>query len=146
MAVIPAGQTADAVPVPADVAASVSVISEPETRRAIGDPDDLSDITRADHEWAPAHPEPAAVNAVDNDDPRYATSSATDTLVRGRSNLVWRLKQTAQRNLPEPPAVCPNPTCGHTTTDTSERGRLLEDIQVVWLEPADDRWPVGVGL
>ncbi|WP_245670605.1 recombinase family protein [Nocardia flavorosea] len=137
VAVSPSGQTADAVPVPAAAAASVSVLSEPETRRAIGDPDDRSDITRADHEPAPDRPKPAAPTAV-VDDARYETSSTTNGLVHGRSNLVWRLKQTAQRNLPEPPAVCPNPMCGYTTSDTSERGRLLEDIQVVWLEPADD--------
>ncbi|WP_280456987.1 recombinase family protein [Nocardia carnea] len=139
VAVSPAGQTADAVPVLADAAASVSVISERETRRAIGDPDDLFDIAPADPEPAPAHPKPAAVTAADNDDDeRYETSDTASGLVRRRPNLAWRLKQTAHRNLPEAPAVCPNPMCGYTSSDTSERGRMLEDIQVVWLEPADD--------
>jgi DNA invertase Pin-like site-specific DNA recombinase len=57
VAVSPAGQTADAVPVLADAAASVSVISERETPRVIGDPDDLCDIAPADPEPAPGAPE-----------------------------------------------------------------------------------------
>src|SRR5690606_22150671 len=66
------------------------------------------------------------------------TSTSAREFARERPNLAWRLKQTARMNLPEPRAVCPNEACGYTALETSERGRLLQDIKVVWLEPADD--------
>ncbi|WP_083873310.1 recombinase family protein [Nocardia testacea] len=138
VAVSSAGNPTDAVSVLADAPAPVSVIAEQETRRATGDPADLFDIAKADHEPASAQPKPAAVTTVDDDDERDETSNTAFDFARERPNLTWRLKQTAQRNLPEAPAVCPNPMCGYNSSDTSERGRLLEDIQVVWLEPADD--------
>ncbi|MFX0581050.1 hypothetical protein [Nocardia nepalensis] len=41
-------------------------------------------------------------------------------------------------NMPDP-AVCPNESCGYTTTTAvSERGWLLGEIKVIWLEPAND--------
>ncbi len=88
-------------------------------------------------------PEPDPIRPLPADDDNAAgehaeTSASTREFERERPNLAWRLKQTARMNLPEPPAVCPNDACGYTTRETSERGRLLEDIKVIWLEPADD--------
>ncbi|MGN2642445.1 recombinase family protein [Nocardia takedensis] len=94
------------------------------------------DGAEIEQEPEPIRPLPgASVNTVSD---HAETSVSTMEFDREPPNLAWRIKQTARMNLPEPPATCPNEACGYTTAETSERGRLLEDTKVVWLEPAED--------
>ncbi|MFD4407235.1 recombinase family protein [Nocardia sp. NPDC058499] len=124
---VPAGDPVDGRPVSPGGTSAVMAEAAPNGLFDLGglapEPDPIPPLPAADDNTASEHAE---------------AGTSTREFARERPNLVWRLKQTARMNLPEPPTVCPNDTCGYTAHETSERGRLLEDIKVVWLEPADD--------
>lgn len=47
--------------------------------------------------------------------------------------------QPSQPHRPPGQHTCPNPECGYPATGASARGRLREDVKVVWLVPAPDQ-------
>ncbi|WP_433635488.1 hypothetical protein [Nocardia sp. CA-120079] len=83
-----------------------------------------------------AAPDPLPPIVIETDD---ADEPDRDELARREAdrlartaNPAWRMRQTAHKNLPQAPVTCPG--CGHTATADAERGRLKQDIQVIWLE------------
>ncbi|WP_159848574.1 hypothetical protein [Nocardia sp. CY41] len=156
----PSDQTADAVPFGIFDAEAVAeewarpvrasrvvAPTAPAAGRAVSDPDQLTATTVLPPAPPPHRGASGSSATHEVEDPGIDESNPAREFRRAQrqstTDAAWSMKHTAHRNLPTTPAVCRNETCGYTTTSDRERGRLLQDNAVIWLEP-DPEHPGGL--